>query len=218
MKKLKKYISKIHQEEFQDCNFTEFEEYLLDTLKFEKTDEEKADLQKRLISKISNKKSEYDKIIVKLDDPTKINTIGELFNLLIIKNRINQNELIKECNLEKPEFKNLINNKVDITSLNLRSLIKLFVFFKIKLEIGCILLEKSIKLFQMNPSTAGAMARYSYQEGLDYKNKSMNDGLNELLLKASGNKKFSHESIIPTKIPKDEFIELFKKEYLNANP
>ncbi len=73
------------------------------------------------------------------------------------------------------------------------------------------LIKQSIKLNVIGNSTANSMARYSYNKDLGDKDRSMQKGLNELLLKANNNLVVNSANNTDRLI--DEYIENFKKNY-----
>lgn len=149
----------------------------------------------------------------KLQDPSSFNSFGDYLKLFLEQNRISLSTAAWEYGLDKETFNNVMENRIPLTEVSPRTLAKLSKNIQLALGSAVMLIEKSLKLYALSPSSKGAMARYSSKQGMDKKTQSMKHGVAELMMRAVEQKPFSSKQHTMSDGAIRSFLEDFKRAF-----
>jgi len=218
MKGLKKTIKKILEEGLLENKLPKLEKHIIELIENNNKDElSNSDIEEKIYQRFLEKKKYIEEMDLKLKTPENFNYLGEYIDLLISRHEIDSAELLNEVKIDRDTFKKFLKNAIDLTIIDINKLVKLCIYFKIKLSVTLDLLRKSLKLFKINPTPTNAMARYSYRDGKEERSISMKKGLNELIIKASEQTPFKSEEKVSTNIDVKQFLLKFEEEYKNVS-
>jgi hypothetical protein len=150
----------------------------------------------------------------KLKNLESINTFGEYLRLFLDENEVSPSDVSKSTGIEYYKIVAVIQDTIPLLNIAPQLLSKLSKRVGLSLENSKSLIIKTLSLLEINPSTKEAMARYAPREGLEHKSKSMKDGTNELLMKASQKKPFSSQKNIAPKEEIEKYLNEYEKYFL----
>lgn len=217
MRDTKKLIADIIQEGLLNGKLKSFNEFLMEKslnddllIKADVTETER----ERILNKLEEVRQKRIALKNKLRNVGNISYLGDLIISSVELNKYDLKEIIILTGLKEESLNLLIKNQVNVTSMNTKSLSKLFKFFKISLEDSVKVLKNTFNLYSIEPVYKNVMARYKPGEPGVFKDKSMKDAFNELILKANDKKSL----IINNEKEKDknlfnEFIKQFCEDF-----
>ena len=194
MKNLKLKISEDVREGILNGRLKRLEELIIDEDNYSNINktEENNENKKKLIELLY---AEREKVIEgkkKLEHPESLNHLGDFIKYYIQENKLTTSQLIRQFKFDTYEIDKIIKNTADLTTFSPDQIANLISSIKLNIKIAINLISKSIDLFTFKPTLNKTLARYSSKDGQELKDKSMNDGLSELLLKAAERKPFSN--------------------------
>lgn len=172
-----------------------------------KYDSKKGDLVKALQDDLERQS--------KMEDPSALNSFGDYLRLFLEQNRISLSNASSGTNLDNITLKGVIENRILLSTIPPESLAKLSKNIHLPLDSASNLIEKSLRLFALDPTTKGAMARYSPNQGMDHKERSMKDGVSELMMRAAERRPFNSATPMPSSEEVKHFLDAFKKAFLS---
>lgn len=146
----------------------------------------------------------------KLQEPASLNSFGDYLRLFLEQNGISLSNAASDYGIDKETLVSIMDNRIPLTVLEPVVLARLSRNVHLHLAAAVVLIGKSLKLYALDPSSKGAMARYSSKEGIDQKDKSMKDGVAELMMKAAERKPFNLEQQIVSNGELKKFLDEFK--------
>jgi hypothetical protein len=149
----------------------------------------------------------------KLEEPDSLNSFGDYLKLFLEQNEIALSNAESDYGINKQMLVGIMDNRIPLTVVDPVVLAKLSKGVHLQLVSAVILIEKSLKLYLLDPSRKGAMARYSSKQGLDQKDRSMKDGVAELMMKAAERKSFNTEQQKVIDGDLSKFLEEFKQAF-----
>jgi len=168
----------------------------------------------------NTKKSELVKVLQedlerekKLEEPASLNSFGDYLRLFLEHNGMTLSNAASDYGIDKQTLVSIIDNRVLLTVLEPVVLARLSMDVHLHLEPAIILIEKSLKLYALDPSSKGAMARYSSKEGMDTKDSSMKSGVAELMMKAAERKPFNLQQQIVSNGELKKFLDEFRQAF-----
>lgn len=149
----------------------------------------------------------------RLGNLNSFNSFGEYLRLLLEELGINVSEAARKFQVEERFLDELLQSQVAIINIAPDKLAR--VSKRCSLEIGQAkqLIRKTATLGAMGSPEQGANARYSPRSGLEEKDKSMSDGVKELLFKASQKRPFQSKLDKRVLLMLEDYLVQFEKAY-----
>jgi len=214
MKTTRSKIVKILQEGMLKGKLKALEAFLLDRIFIRSQAEvrfdystKKADLVKILQEDLDRKRM--------LENPDSLNSFGDYLRIFLELNGISLSAAASDNGIDQQTLQRIIDNRIPLTTLQPIVLAKLSRNVNLRLTPAIALIEKSLKLYSFSPTSKGAMARYSPKDGLEQKDKSMRNGVAELMIRASELKPFESKQLVVSNGELKKFLEEFKKAFLS---
>lgn len=170
--------------------------------------------KKKLIELLYSEREKTIQRKNKLAHPQTFNHFGDYVKNYLEDTQLSSFQFALTFKFDITDIDKIIKNTTDLTSFAPDKIAKLIKGIRLNLNDAKILISKSIDLLTFKPTFKKVFARYNPKEGQELKDRSMDDGLNELLLKANKRKTFT---IINknTSRDKDVFLKELEHYYLN---
>lgn len=149
----------------------------------------------------------------KLENPESLNSFWDYLRLLIESNKVTLESLADGLNVNSGKLNDFLSNRANLMDADPINLSSICRSFGLTLNVAKSLIEKTVKLPVISKLQGGEMARYAYNGNADNKDKSMNSGAQELLLKASKKKPLKIESQVTESDDFKLFLAKFEAAY-----
>jgi len=215
MKNIRNKIGDILREGLLENRFEEFEFYVFEkSFSYAPLFDIPEETKNRVLGKLEELRLEKINMKNKFENINNANYFGEVLDSFIKYYNVDSRFMISNYNFKYDELKNIITNKVNITTLDEKPFAKFLKNIKASFEDSSKLISKTYKLFCIEPVYKESMARFKPGESFLVKEKSMKKGFNELMLLADKSKELKiNTDCKKSENELEEFIHKFEKEY-----
>jgi len=217
MKNLRNKIGDILKEGLVENRFEDFEFYMFEkSFSYAPLFDIPEETKNRVLGKLEELRVEKINLKKKLENINNANYFGEVLESYIKYYNFDTKFIISNFNFKYENLKDIIINRINISSLDEKPFAKFLKHLKAPLNESIDLITKTYKLFCIEPVYKESLARYKPGESFIVKEKSMKKGFNELMLLADKSKELkSNNYCNESKVEFNEFLNNFKKEYQN---
>lgn len=217
MKTLKENAAKLLREAILHDKLGDIEEILVEEI-WKKIQDSSAletdDINEKILGHVLKASQEVRDRRQKLGSPSRLNTFGDYIKLFLEEHPDVQKSILSLVGFDSKSLGDVEKNAVSLSSIPAKKLAAFCKAVALDLRSAKTLIEKSIKLYELNPTVSPAMARYSYKDGKGEKDKSMKAGVAELLLKANQRKPINTDDTKDIEAKSKAYISEFEKAYL----
>lgn len=143
----------------------------------------------KTIARLEKRQKELQETRKRLQNPAKLNSIGEYLKLIMIKDKSDRVDLATKVQIDPNKLTLLENDCISPSDFTLDEMARLIRAIGLTAQIAIGLIRKSHQLFKIQPQIAEASARYDDKHGIpESKIGDMDRALKELMLKSSSRK------------------------------
>jgi hypothetical protein len=143
-------------------------------------------IMEKTIAKLEKRQKELRYTKKRLQNPEKVNSLGEYIKLFIAKEKSDTSDLAMRAKIATNRLLLLENDRVSPLDFNLYEMANIIRLIGLTTQNAIVLIKKSYQLFKMQPQIAEASARYDDKHGIpESKIGDMDRALKELILKSS---------------------------------
>ncbi len=143
----------------------------------------------KTIARLEKRQKELQETRKRLQNPAKLNSIGEYLKLIMIKDKSDRVDLATKVQIDPNKLTLLENDCIAPSDFTLDEMARLIRSIGLGAQIALGLIRKSYQLFKMQPQIGEASARYDDKHGIpESKIGDMDRSLKELMLKSSSRK------------------------------
>ena len=143
----------------------------------------------KTIARLEKRQKELQETRKRLQNPAKLNSIGEYLKLIMIKDKSDRVDLATKVQIDPNKLTLLENDCISPSDFTLDQMARLIRSIGLGAQIALGLIRKTYQLFKMQPQIGEASARYDDKHGIpESKIGDMDRSLKELMLKSSSRK------------------------------
>lgn len=143
----------------------------------------------KTIARLEKRQKELQETRKRLQNPAKLNSIGEYLKLIMIKDKSDRVDLATKVQIDPNKLTLLENDCISPSDFTLDQMARLIRSIGLGAQIALGLIRKSYQLFKTQPQIGEASARYDDKHGIpESKIGDMDRSLKELMLKSSSRK------------------------------